>query len=94
MTKAQWNGVILAQSDNYEKVEGNIYFPPESLHREYFRDSDTATRCLWKGEAKYHDIAVNGKVNSDAAWYYPSPSRLAKKIQNHVAFRKGVEVSE
>jgi len=93
MAKAQWNGVVLAQSDDYEKVEGNIYFPPESLNREYFRDSDTTTRCFWKGMANYYDLVVNGKVNSDAAWYYPSPSRLAKKIQNHVAFWKGVEVS-
>lgn len=94
MAKAQWNSVVLAQSDDYEKVEGNIYFPPESLNREYFRDSDTTTRCFWKGMANYYDLVVNGKVNSDAAWYYPSPSGLAKKIQNHVAFWKGVEVSE
>jgi len=94
MAKATWSGVILAESDRYEMVEGNVYFPPESVKREYFRDSDTDYECPWKGHADYYDIVVEGKVNKDAAWYYPDPKPAAKNIKGHVAFDrgKGVEV--
>ena len=94
MPKAEWNGVILAESDTCEKIEGNFYFPPGSLKRKYFRDSDTKSRCIWKGTASYYDIHVNGKTNRDAAWYYSDPSRLARKIKDHVAFWNGVTVTD
>ena len=92
--KATWSGVILAESDRYEMVEGNVYFPPESVEREYLRDSDTDYECPWKGHADYYDIAVEGKVNKDAAWYYPSPKEAAKEITNRVGFWRGVEVTD
>ncbi|MCG8324702.1 MAG: DUF427 domain-containing protein [Thiotrichales bacterium] len=94
MPRAEWRGTLLAESDAVEKVEGNLYFPPESVHLEYFRKSDTTSRCIWKGIAHYYDIEVDGEVNTDAAWYYPEPSRLARKIKDHIAFWKGVVVSE
>lgn len=92
MARAKWNGVVLAESDTYEYVEGNVYFPPESLNREYFRDSDFSTICPWKGKASYYDIVVNGAANPSAAWYYSEPSDEARRIRDHVAFWKGVEV--
>ena len=73
MPKAIWNGVTLAESSEGQVVEGNYYFPPQSIKREHFRSSMTHTTCPWKGEASYYDIVVDGKVNKDAAWYYPSP---------------------
>jgi uncharacterized protein (DUF427 family) len=94
MAKAIWNGVVVAESDKYEVVEGNIYFPPESVRKEHFKDSDKDYECPWKGHADYYDIVVEGRVNKDAAWYYPNPKPAAKQIKGHVAFdeRKGVEV--
>ena len=92
MPKAIWNGVILAESDHCQVVEGNQYFPPDSINREYFKESNTHTICSWKGEASYYDIVVDGKVNKDAAWYYPSPKEAAKHIKGYVAFWKGVKV--
>lgn len=92
MAKASWNGETLAESDRFEVVEGNVYFPPEALHRARFRESDTRTVCPWKGVASYYDVVVDGKVNRDAAWYYPEPSEAAEKIRGLVAFWKGVEV--
>ncbi len=93
MGKAIWNGAVLAESENYEAVEGNIYFPPDSINKDYFKDSDTHSTCPWKGEASYYDIQVDGKTNKDAAWYYPEPKEKAEKIKNHIAFWKGVEVT-
>jgi len=90
--KAIWKGAVLAESEDTEVVEGNHYFPPESLNREYFEDSDRQTRCVWKGLASYYDIVVNGERNADAAWYYPDPSSAAAKIAGRVAFWRGVEV--
>ncbi|HWP44771.1 MAG TPA: DUF427 domain-containing protein [Blastocatellia bacterium] len=90
--KARWRGRILAQSDNTVVVEGNHYFPPDSVNREYFRESQTHTTCPWKGEASYYDIVVDGEVNKDAAWYYPEPKEAASNIKNHVAFWRGVTV--
>ena len=94
MAKAVWNGAVLAESDVFERVEGNIYFPPEALNREYVKTSDTHTICPWKGQASYYSVEVDGQVNQDAAWYYPDPSERAANIKDHVAFWRGVEVTE
>ena len=93
MAEAVWNGVVLAKSDQVQIVEGNVYFPPHSLNMQYFRPADTRTVCAWKGEAHYYDIEVEGKVNPDAAWYYPSPHPAAANIRDHVAFWRGVVVN-
>ena len=92
MAKAIWNDTIIAASDVFEVVEGNIYFPASSIKREYFQDSATHTTCPWKGVASYYNVVVDGKTNQDAAWYYPSPKDAAKQIKDHVAFWKGVSV--
>ena len=92
MPKAMWNGAILAESDRTTVVEGNHYFPPESLNREYVRGSDTHTVCGWKGVASYYDVVVDGQVNRDAAWYYPTPTEAAKNIKGYFAFWHGVEI--
>src|SRR5437870_5503431 len=85
MARATWNNAVLAESDKTVVVEGNHYFPLDSLHREHFKPSSTHTICPWKGTASYYDIEVHGKVNKDAAWYYPSPLEAAKHIAGHVA---------
>lgn len=92
MAKATWNGVVVAESDTYEVVENNVYFPPESVNRDLLRESNHQTVCPWKGTASYYDIVVEGQTNRNAAWYYPEPSEAAKNIKNHVAFWKGVKV--
>jgi uncharacterized protein (DUF427 family) len=92
MPQAVWNGAVLARSERTEVVEGNHYFPPEAIDRRYFRPSGTHTECGWKGTASYYDIEVDGKVNKDAAWYYPAPKPAAANIAGHVAFWKGVRV--
>jgi uncharacterized protein (DUF427 family) len=84
--KAIWNDVILAESDDIVFVEGNAYFPPDSIKKEYFKESDTTTLCPWKGKASYLSATVNGKTNLNCAWYYPKPSFLAKKIKDRIAF--------
>lgn len=90
--KAIWKGKIIAQSNETVMVENNHYFPPESINREYIMDNDTHTTCPWKGLASYYDIVVDGEINKDAAWYYPHPKPLVKKLANYVAFWKGVEI--
>ncbi|KAJ3234388.1 hypothetical protein HDU78_005882 [Chytriomyces hyalinus] len=90
---ATYEGVIIAQTDVYEEVEGNIYFPESSIKKEYFKPSSTHTVCGWKGTASYYTISVNGKDNNDAAWFYPTPKDAAKNIAGHVAFWKGVRVN-
>lgn len=90
--KAIWNGTVLAESDDTIVVEGNHYFPKESINQEYFKPSDTHTTCPWKGEASYYHLEVDGKENSDAAWHYPEAKELAKNIEGYVAFWRGVEV--
>ena len=90
--KATWNGVVLAESDDTVVVEGNHYFPAESIKCEYFQESATHSTCPWKGEASYYNIAVEGEVNSDAAWFYPEPKQAASEIKNRVAFWRGVRV--
>jgi uncharacterized protein (DUF427 family) len=92
MPKAIWNTAVLAESDEFETVEGNTYFPPEAIRTEYFRPSDTHTVCGWKGTASYYDVVVDGQVNKDAAWYYPDPKPAAKNIKGHIAFWRGVKV--
>ncbi|MFN3679858.1 MAG: DUF427 domain-containing protein [Thermosynechococcus sp.] len=93
MAKAVWKGVTLAESDRYEVVEGNVYFPPEALNLAYFQPSDTHTVCGWKGTASYYHVVVNGEVNRDAAWYYPDPKPAAANIKGYVAFWRGVQVT-
>ena len=92
MARAIWNGAVLAESDEYEVVEGNVYFPPNTINRKYFQDSNQQTICGWKGTASYYNIVVNGEVNEDAAWYYPAPKEEAGMIEGHVAFWRGVTV--
>lgn len=92
--KAIWNGQVLAESDDTVVVEGNHYFPPQSINKDHFKESGTHTVCPWKGTASYYSLDVEGKENKDAAWYYPDTSELAKNIKGYVAFWKGVEVSK
>lgn len=90
--KAYWNDQLIAESDDTVVVENNHYFPVDSIKKEFFDSSETKTICPWKGEASYYSLKVEGAENKDAAWYYPTPSELAKSIKGHVAFWKGVEV--
>ena len=98
--QAKWNGAIIAEAPKEDmiRIEGNWYFPPESLKREFFAPSDHHTTCHWKGEASYYDVVVNGEVNEFGAWYYPTPKdgsieRVKKDFTNYVAFWNGIEVS-
>lgn len=92
MATATWNGAVIAQSDTYEVVEGNVYFPPSAVNREHLRPSETHTTCPWKGVASYYDVVVGDAVNADAAWFYPTPKAAAANITDHVAFWRGVTV--
>jgi uncharacterized protein (DUF427 family) len=92
MPKAIWNGEIIAESDATVVVEGNHYFPADSVRTEFLSDSPQHTTCHWKGVASYYDITVDGSSNPGAAWYYPEPSEKASNIQDHVAFWRGVSV--
>jgi len=94
MVRATWNGVVLAESDDTVIVEGNHYFPRESLREELFVDSSKSTVCPWKGTASYYDVEIDGEVNAAAAWYYPAPKDAASEIQDRVAFWRGVKVEE
>jgi len=94
MAKAMWEGAVLAESSQTVELEGNQYFPPDAIRKEYFRSSDQQTTCPWKGTASYYDVEVNGKRNAGAAWYYPEPKPAAKQIKGHVAFWKGVKVEK
>jgi uncharacterized protein (DUF427 family) len=94
MAKAIWEGSVLAESDRCVEVEGNQYFPPDSIKHDYFKPSAAHTVCPWKGTASYYDLEVNGKRNPGAAWYYPEPKPAAKQIKGYVAFWKGVRVEE
>ena len=90
--QATWNGAVLAESDRTVVVENNHYFPPEALHKGYFRPSDHHTVCGWKGTASYHDVVVEGEVNPDAAWYYPETKPEADSVKGRIAFWHGVKV--
>ena len=93
LIRATWKGAVVAESADTVVVEGNHYFPLADVHAEYLRPSDTHTTCHWKGVASYYDLAVDGGVNGDAAWYYPEPSKAAEKVRDRVAFWHGVEVA-
>lgn len=92
--KAIWNKEVIAESNDTVVIEGNHYFPADSIKKEFFKDSETHSICPWKGTASYYSIEVKGEQNSDAAWYYPETKEGAKKIEGMVAFWKGVEVTE
>lgn len=94
MPKATWNDAVLAEAsaDEVEIVEGNVYFPIEAVRREHLTSSDTHTVCPWKGTASYYNVSVDGKVNRDAAWFYPDPKPAAENIRGRVAFWRGVQV--
>jgi uncharacterized protein (DUF427 family) len=94
MKRAEWNGAVLAESDDIVNVEGNAYFPEQSLRREFFQPSETHTVCPWKGTASYYSISVDGQQNRDAAWYYPQPFDAARQIKGRVAFWRGVVVRD
>ncbi|MGB3023701.1 MAG: DUF427 domain-containing protein [Candidatus Saccharimonadales bacterium] len=100
MVQAMWNGAVIAEADKEQmlRIEGNWYFPPTAIRREYFTPSDTHTTCHWKGEASYYNVVVNKEANADAAWYYPQPKdgsiERVGDFTNFVAFWRGVEVRE
>ncbi len=94
MYVAKWNGAVIAQSDKTIEIEGNQYFPMESVESRYLVESTTTTTCSWKGEANYYSLNVDGDVNIDAVWVYRSPKEAAKEIANYVAFWRGVDVSK
>jgi len=89
MAKVSWKGKVIAESEKYEEVEGNIYFPPESVRKEFLEKSDTPYTCPWKGKAQYYSLVVDGERNEDAAWEYPDPKKAAENIKGHFAFDKG-----
>ena len=93
MVKAIWNGKEIAASEECIVVEGNQYFPPDAVNREFFKDSSSNSICPWKGTASYYNLEVDGESNPDAAWYYPDPSKAAMELKDYVAFWKGVEVT-
>jgi uncharacterized protein (DUF427 family) len=92
--KAIWKNTVIAESDDIVEVEGNYYFPPDSIDRAFLRDSSTHTFCSWKGKASYYDIVVGNAVNQDAAWYYPDPKQKAMHIKDRIAFWRGIEVKD
>ncbi len=99
--KALWNNQVIAETPKEDliRIEGNYYFPPESIDKDNFQPSQHTTHCFWKGESKYYDVVVDGKVNNDAAWYYPTPmagsvERVKKDFSNYVAFWHGVEITD
>jgi len=92
--KAIWKDTIIAESDATVAIEGNQYFPADSIESEYLQPSATTSVCGWKGTASYYDVVVGGEVNGDAAWYYPDAKADAKEIEGYVAFWKGVEITE
>jgi len=93
MVEARWNGAVIARSDDTVVVEGNHYFPPEAVERALLRPSDTTSVCPWKGTAHYYSLAVDGRENRDAAWFYPETKQAADNIRGRIAFWKGVEVA-
>ncbi len=92
MPRAIWNGAVLAESDDTIVVEGNHYFPPDSLNTSYLQESSHRSLCPWKGVASYYTVEVNGERNEDAAWYYPRPTFFARRIKDRVAFWKGIHI--
>jgi uncharacterized protein (DUF427 family) len=92
VAKAIWNGAVLAESDDTVVIEGNHYFPEQTLNKKFFRDSSRHSLCPWKGIASYYTVEVNGERNENAAWYYAHPSPLARKVKGRVAFWHGVRI--
>lgn len=92
--KAIWNGQVIAESNDTVLVEGNHYFPEDSVRKEFLLHSNHRTSCPWKGQARYWSLLVNGDLNPEAAWYYPEPSEAAAQIKGRIAFWKGVQVTE
>jgi uncharacterized protein (DUF427 family) len=92
--KATWKDATIAESDKTIVIEGNHYFPPDTIASEHFQPSDKHTICPWKGEASYYDVVVNGELNKDAAWYYPEPKAAAAEIKGYIAFWRGVKVAD
>lgn len=93
MAKAVWNGQTLAESEKVETIEGNVYFPEDTVNRTFLRASSTSSTCPVKGSARYYTVLVDGQENPDAAWYYPNPKPAARSVKHHVAFWRGVEVT-
>ena len=91
--RATWKGTVIAESDDTIVIEGNHYFPPDSIRSENFIESPHQTTCPWKGKASYYDVVVDGERNENAAWYYPNPKDAANEIKDYVAFWRGVDVS-
>ena len=94
MVKAIWNKKIIAESNETKVIEGNHYFPPNSVKKEFLKSSSHKSVCPWKGDASYYNLEVDGKTNENAAWYYPSPKKEAEKIKDHIAFWNRVEIVE
>lgn len=94
MIQALWHNTVIAQTRTFETVEGNRYFPADSLNRQHFQPSQTVSTCPWKGQASYYHVVVGDQVNKDAAWFYPDPKAAAANIAGHVAFWRGVQVVE
>jgi uncharacterized protein (DUF427 family) len=94
MPSAKWNGKTIAETDKFELVEGNIYFPRGAIKPEFFKENSHTTVCPWKGVASYFDVVVDCQVNQNAAWYYADPKPAAGNIKDHVSFWKGVEVTK
>ncbi|MEM9190554.1 MAG: DUF427 domain-containing protein [Myxococcota bacterium] len=94
MARAIWNGKVVAESDSFERVEGNVYFPPDAVKREFFEESSHTSYCPWKGTASYYDVVVDGERNANAAWSYPDASAKAKHFERYVAFWNGVQIEE
>lgn len=92
MIRAVWNGVVLAEAARTVRLEGNDYFPAAALRRQFFTDSSVTSHCPWKGTAHYYTVTVDGHVNAEAGWYYPSPHPRAQQIKDHVAFWNGVRI--
>ena len=92
--KAIWNGVVVAESNDIVEVEGNAYFPLTAIRREYFVGSETHTVCGWKGQASYFSLQVDGRTNTDAAWYYPTPKPGAERVSDRIAFWRGVQIGD
>jgi len=93
MTKAIWNGTVIAQTEQAIEVEGNKYFPSASVDMKFLQPSQKKSTCHWKGEASYFDLVVDGEVNKDAVWTYPAPKEAAKQITGYLAFWKGVQIN-
>ena len=92
--KASWENTVIAESERTVVIEGNHYFPPDSIKKEFFQQSDTHSTCPWKGLASYYHLRIGNDMNKDAAWYYPEPKEAAKSIKGYVAFWRGVKVTE